>query len=221
MKLNLKRKLNNLYRSSWFITLFATTLGVLLALYLNNLNSRSKIENRKQNSIQNIKKELLNNTSELTDSKVNDRLIFFLNKLSDIDNKIPNILSTSVNSINYLRNNYPDLIQIIDSTITGNNLIEYNVNYRFVLDLKDLQNIAWETAKMSNVTNEIDYDCLQSLVKIYTLQEIFIKEQQKILNHIINAEHAKLRSSLLIVQQLESRLLESIIEGQEEFKNCD
>lgn len=69
MNFNAKRKLGKLYRSSWFITLFATMLGVLLAFYLNNLNERSKIENRKQISLQNLKKELINNKSELFESK--------------------------------------------------------------------------------------------------------------------------------------------------------
>ena len=72
----------------------------------------------------------------------------------------------------------------------------------FELNLDDLQNIAWETAKMSNITNELNYDCLQVLVKIYSLQEIFTNEQQKILNHFVNSEHGKLLSALLIVQQL-------------------
>ena len=67
MKIDFKEKIKHLYKSSWFITIFATTLGVLLAFYLNNLSSRSKIEHRKQVSIENINKELLNNKSELMD----------------------------------------------------------------------------------------------------------------------------------------------------------
>ena len=181
MKIDFKEKIKHLYKSSWFITIFATTLGVLLAFYLNNLSSRSKIEHRKQVSIENINKELLNNKSELMDSKINDQLIFFLNKINDIDSEISNVLSTSVSSMNYIKKTYPDYMEIVDSTIIDRSINTYNVKYRFELNLKDLQNIAWEAAKMSNILNEIDYDCLQQLVRIYSLQDIFNQEQQKIL----------------------------------------
>ena len=83
-----KSKLTNLLKGSWFVTVFATTLGVLLALYLNNLNARSKIENRKQISIENLDNELSNNKSTLLKSNENDRLIDFLTKVRKIDKNI-------------------------------------------------------------------------------------------------------------------------------------
>jgi len=218
MNLNIKSKLNKLY--SWFITLFATTLGVLLAFYLNNLNSRSKIENRKQISIQNLNNELFNNKTILLDSKDNEGLIDFLNKIKELDEEFPNELTTSINTMMKLKINYSDFIEIRDSTGIRDDLYKYNVAYKFELNLDDLQNIAWETSKMSNITNELNYECLQVLVKIYSLQKIFTDEQQKILNHFVNAEHDKLLSALLIVQQLKSQLLNIMVEGQKEINNC-
>ena len=85
--------MQKLLKSSWFITLFATTLGVLLALYLNNLDSRSKIERRKQISIQNLNQELETNSSELQDSDHNEELIDFLSAMKRIDDRIPNELT--------------------------------------------------------------------------------------------------------------------------------
>lgn len=221
MNLNIKSKLNKIYKSSWFITLFATTLGVLLAFYLNNLNSSSKIENRKLNSIQNLNNELFNNKIVLLDSKDNEVLIDFLNKIQELDEEFPNELTTSINTMMKLKISYSDFIEIKDSTRIGDDLYKYNVAYKFELNLDDLQNIAWETSKMSNITNELNYDCLQVLVKIYSLQEIFTNEQKKILNHFVNAEHDKLLSALLIVQQLKSQLLNVMVEGQKEINNCD
>jgi hypothetical protein len=143
MNLNIKSRFYKLYRSSWFITLFATTLGVLLAFYLNNLNSRSKVEHRKQISIENINKELLNNKLALLDSKDNDRLLAFLNMVKVIDNDIPNDLITSVPNMNALQRDYSDFIIINDSTYVESNLYQYNVNYKFNITFNELQNIAW------------------------------------------------------------------------------
>ena len=219
--LNIKSQLKKLYKSSWFITLFATTLGVLLAFYLNNLNERSKIENRKQISVQNLKKELANNKSELLNADNNDQLIDFLNAIKRIDATIPNTLSTSPSLMNELLTKYSDFIIIRDSIVIDEDQFEYHLNYKLNFELEELQNIAWETSKMSDVTNELDYNCLQILVKTYALQEIFTQEQQKVLNHFVNEEHIKVWGTILIVQQLKEQLLDAIIEAQEKVKDCN
>lgn len=221
MNLNIKKVLKELYKSSWFITLFATTLGVLLAFYLNDLSSRSKIENRKQLSILNINNELDRNKSVLNDSNNNERLINFLTKVRKINVEIPNELTTTASSMKKLKMNYADFIEIKDSIGSFKNSFKYNVAYKFELNLDDLQNIAWETSKMSDITTELNYDCLQALVKVYSLQEIYTNEQQKILVHFVNAEHNKLLSTLRIVQQLKSQLLNEIENGKIENKNCN
>jgi hypothetical protein len=81
MNLDIKNKLQKLYKSSLFITLFGTTLGVLFAFYLNNINSRLKIETRTEISIQNINSELLSNKSSLESIDDNQQLIDFLTKI--------------------------------------------------------------------------------------------------------------------------------------------
>jgi len=220
MNLNIKSKLNKLYKSSWFITLFATTLGVLLAFYLNNLSERAKIDSRKEISIKSINDELINNKSALLDSKDNDSLIEFLNTIKTIDSSIPNELTLSVNTMTELKNSYFNFIKIVDSTIIRDHLYKYNVSFKFELKLNDLRSIAWETSKISDVISELDYDCVQALVRIYSLQEIYSNEQQKILNHFVNADHKKLLSELLIIRQLKMQLLNSIIEGLEQIKSC-
>jgi len=221
MNLNIKKKIKKVYKSSWFITLFATTLGVLLAFYLNNISSNSKLESSKQISIQNLNTELSKNKSELLDSNDNERLIEFLIEIRKINNEISNDLILSTGKMDKIKNKYVDFIEIRDSTNIQSDHFRYNVAYKFELNLDDLQNIAWETSKMSDITNEFNYDCLQSLVKIYSLQEIFISEQQNLLGHFVNAEHNKLLSALRIVQQLKSQLLNVMDAGQNQIKNCD
>ena len=221
MNFSIKNSLQKIYKSSWFITLFATTLGVLLAFYLNNISSRSKIELRKQVSIQNLNNEIFKNKSELLDSNDNERLIDFLSEIRKINNEISNDLTLSTNAMDKLKKEYSDFIEIRDSTNVLNNQYKYNIAYKFELNLDGLQNIAWETSKMSGITNEFNYDCLQDLVKIYSLQEIFKNEQQKLINHFVNAEHNKLLSALNIVQQLKTQLLNVMDEGQRQIDQCN
>ena len=221
MKLNIKNRLKKLYRGSWFITLFATTLGVLLAFYLNNVSYRLKIESRKQVAIENLNNEISNNTSTLTDSDDNLRLIGFLREVRKIDNEISNDLVVSIDEMRELKTKYSDFIEIRDSISNGTDQVKYNVAYTFELNLDDLQKISWETSKMSDVINELNYDCLQVLVRIYSLQEIYLNEQQKILEYFVNAEHQKLLSAMGILQQLKTQLLGVMVEGQNKIDDCN
>ncbi|EAQ99691.1 hypothetical protein [Maribacter sp. HTCC2170] len=221
MKFNIKYRLNKLYKSSWFITLFATTLGVLLAFYLNNLNDNLKIESSKQVVIKNLNNEITNNKLTLNDPSDNQRLINFLLEVREIDEEISNELTTSIHNINELKINYPDFIEIKDSIDIDVNLFKYNVSYKLELNFNDLQKISWETSKMSDVINELNYDCLEALNEIYYRQGIYTNQQQKTLEYFVSAEHKKLLKALNIIEQLKSQLIDQISESQNKIKNCD
>lgn len=220
MKLRLKKHTSNLLKSSWFITLFATTLGVLLALHLNNLNSKIKIEEKKQLAIKNIEKELILNKEEIDDSEDNDKLLKFLEKVDKENKGITKKLYLSSTSMKEILTQYPNYIEIIDSTKTIKDEYVYNVNYQFGLGLDNLQKIAWETSQMSDIINELSYECLQTIVTTYSLQEIYTKEQQKLTNHLINEDFNKIFKSMSILKNLKLQLSEAISEAKELIKNC-
>ncbi len=220
MKFNIKYRLEKLYKSSWFITLFATTLGVLLAFYLNNLNDHLKIEARKQVAIENLENEIKNNKLTLNKTHDNQRLIDFLQTVEEIDIEISNELTTSIHEMSELKINYHDLFEIKDSIDLDNNLFKYNVSYTLQLNFNDLQKISWETSKMSTIFNELSYDCLQALNQVYYRQEIYTRQQQKTLEYLINAEKKQLLSALRIIEQLKSQLIDEISESQNKMSDC-
>ncbi|MBV1923360.1 MAG: hypothetical protein KUG68_04940 [Flavobacteriaceae bacterium] len=221
MKLNIKSRLKKLYKSSWFITLFATTLGVLLAFYLNNLNDHLKIESSKQVVIENLNNEIANNKLTLNDPSDNKKLINFLQRVREIDEEISNELTTSIHEMSELKINFPAFIEINDSIDLSANLFKYNVSYRLELNFNDLQKISWETSKMSDVINELNYDCLEALNEIYYRQGIYTSQQQKTLEYFVNAEHKKLLKALRIIEQLKAQLINQISDNQIRIKNCD
>ena len=219
-KFNIKYKLKTLYKSSWFITLLATTLGVLLAFYLNNVNDYLKIESSKQVAIENLNNEIKNNKLTLNDPSDNQKLIDFLLEIRKIDAEISNELKTSIHVMSELKINYPGFIEIKDSIDLGDNLIKYNISYKLELNFNDLQSISWEAAKISNVINEFSYDCLQILIEIYYRQEIYTIQQQKTLEYFVNTEFKKLLSALLVIEQLKSQLIAQISESQNKIDVC-
>ena len=212
MKLNLRNRISELLKSNWFVTLFATTLGILLALYLNNLNIKWNTEKEKNIAIENLELELSNNAEELSANETNDSLLVFLNKIKEINSDILSEFKASSRDINLIAKEYPHFIKIIDSTKIDEKQYTYAVAYEFEFALDDLQNVAWETSKMSNITNEFDYDCLNSLVRTYDLQQLYVVQQQKLLDYFINSEHNKLHQAISINQQLRIQLLNEIEE---------
>lgn len=221
MKLKIRNKLERLYKGTWFITLFATTIGVLLAFYLNNLNEHIKTDSLKQVSLKSIHDELIHNESRLLDTTANDQLIKFLKAVKAIDAHIPTELTTSIGEMSVLKTSYADFIKIVDSVLIEKEIFKYSMSYKFELNLDDLRSIAWETSKLSEVIRELKYECVQALVKIYSLQEIYASEQQKTLNYFVEVNHKKLLNEMLIVKQLRTQLLVAIKEGIEEIKNCN
>jgi len=221
MKFKIKKRLKKLYKGSWFITLFATTLGVLLAFYLNNENDRLKMKSRKQVVIENLTNEIEKNKVTLNDPTDNSRLIEFFKEVKKIDSEISNEPITSVQEMNKLIASYPNFIKIKDSIDLGTNLVQYNVVYKPELNFNDLQKISWETSKMSDVINELSYDCLEALNQIYYRIEVYTNEQQKTLQHLVNVEHNKLLSALLIIEQLKSQLIDEITAGQNKMSSCN
>ncbi len=220
MKSSVGKRLKNLGGSSWFITLFATTLGVFLALYLDNLNSTLKTKERKEVSLQNIYDELVNNELELSDSMGNVKVKNFLDAIIEIDPNISGSTTSKSAHINVLKKRYPELLGVRDSTHVKEDQYLYKLDYQMEFELHAIKNIAWETSKMSNITNEFDYDCLQELVEVYSLQELYLEEQQKVLGYVINQDLIKINRVLYLLQQLRAQLLESIREAKEAVQDC-
>ena len=99
-------------------------------------------------------------------------------------------------------------------------MIKYNVKYTPELNFNDLQKISWETSKMSNIVNELNYDCLQVLNEIYFRQEVYATQQQKTLEYFVNGDFKKLLKALHIIEQLKSQLIEQISDGQFKIDEC-
>ncbi|TJY38072.1 hypothetical protein [Pontimicrobium aquaticum] len=221
MNISLKKTLKRLYKSTWFVTLFATTMGVLLAFYLNDVSIRTKINQKKAVSIKSLALELKNNENTLVSSNDNKKLTNFLQELKKINGKISRVIEISTSERKKLEKKYHQLFNVVDSIKTNKDLYQYNVEYSFNLELNDLSDIAWETYKLSEVINEFDYECIQAFVGAYKLQEIYLNEQQKLLNYFVNANHSKLLGELLIIQQLKSQLINTIKQSQKQLMICN
>lgn len=76
-------------------------------------------------------------------------------------------------------------MEIKDSLSIDNKKKKYFVDYDISYSITFLPDIAWEASKMANVTNDLPYPCLESLIYVYSMQELYKKEERNLLSYSI------------------------------------
>lgn len=216
----IKSVIEQLGQSSWFMTLFATMFGVLLAFYLDGCGERSSMRLRKASALDNVEREVHKNIEELQESGNNDSLAMFLYSVSQIDKDYPSRLTLPADTAANWRQQYGNFFNIIDSTFVEDGVYEYSFSYSLVLHLFNLQSIAWESVKLGGVANELNYNCLEQLIDVYSLQDLFTVEERKLLDHFASNDKGKVLIGLVICSDILDELniaYESALEG---ISNC-
>ena len=206
------------------MTMFATTLGVLLALFLSNFNMSMQKENNKEIAISNLNLEFSNNIDQIRNSRDNnDSILNFLFEIQDLDIRLTEKFSTTSLKLNTIAERYPKYITIVDSMSFSNTnpeLFTYTVKYNFPVNSNTVENIAWEAIKINNSINEFSYECLKSLMAVYDTQEYYNKVQNKNLEYFTEAEYYKLMRNLSINKTITDTLIKQIEKTIDELKNC-
>lgn len=212
------KKILKLITGSTFITFLSTTLGVLLAFYLDNRSSKQEIEHKVKVSIENIFEELDNNIDQLKDSTDIQLQLEMYYDIGEINPELSSELTTTTETIQNLRSKYGEFIEVIDSSKTESSEYTYSVSYSFQVSLFTLSKIAWESAKTAGIMEHLKYETLLSLTQIYELQELFNEEQQKTFTPIIEERPKEFVMRTRIVEQLRAQLLYITQESVHELK---
>jgi len=159
MKKNTKRILK--YTIEFLIVAF----GVFLGIYVSEKQNEHKITLEKENSINYIFEELENNRVSLKKSIKYHELID-----AQIDSITPTLSKKDLFA-NYVENE-----KFKHSTIKGWSGIR----------LANLDDTAFETAKINGIIKEYDLKFIQNISKIYKAQEVVIEFGESILTKMIN-----------------------------------
>jgi hypothetical protein len=188
-------------------------IGINLAIWFNDWNSSKKITHNKKIAISKIVEEIKNNTAELNVAHKSNQLILsaFSAYKEIYDNNTSEIISTPL-ELGKLRMKYPGYFRVTDSIEYENGLYHYKGVTHIELEIPILTDIAWETTRAINVTNEFDYECLYNLESIYNLQSRVQSEIDKAANAVQKNELEDLMSILGFLNQLDLQL-------QENYKN--
>lgn len=224
----MKKKLNHLreltlraIKNSTFINLFATTLGVLLAFYLNGLYESNIIKTKVDVAYSNIITELERNKQDVLEDQKNDTVIFVIDQIRKYDKFLkgeiistPQKFGSIVDEIN--------AIEVVDSLNLEQGVVKYFVNYsNLQFSISTLPNVAWEAAKTAEIANYLEYECLSTIIRIYELQDLFKAEEYKLLEYYSDENYIQFYNTAAISRGLRNQLLERYDEAIDKLKSCN
>ncbi len=184
------------------------TFGVFLGIYTSDLQNEKKTKREKEKSINYILKELENNKINVEKSIEYHQLI-----KSNIDS-LASSLTEKDNFENYLGNK-----KFRHNQIEGWNGVR----------LADIDNTAFEGAKISGIIQEYDIELIQIISKIYKRQEVYSKFGNSLLDRMLGINSStkvidvfgpiQLMTTDLL--SLEKQLLKELEKVQKEIKTSD
>ena len=201
--------------------IFLIFVGINLAIWFNNWNSSQKINRDKKTALVRIEEEIKNNLNEVTNARATNQL--FLQSFTAYQPFFSNDSDTLIatpEQFHALQNKFPEFFTVTDSVVNNGGNYFYIGSSNLHLELSELSEIAWETTRSINITNDFSYDCLYELESLYNLQRKVDAKNKLITDAVLadNMEH--LIRVLNVMGQIEVQLLEDYGHVLEVLKDC-
>ena len=201
--------------------LILIVLGILLAINLNTWNANRKQKHQTKLSIVKIQEEVNLNIAELSEViEANAGLNEFCREIAGLRGKHINKIECSKEKMKDLKAAYAEQFAIGDSVEKAKGMIEYELKINYEIEYGELNDIAWQTAQVSNNVNEYEYDCLKNLLSVYGFQEIFVEVQNKFLDYKIMKDEEELIATIQLCHRMGLDLLERYKSLEEEIEKC-
>jgi hypothetical protein len=196
-------------------------IGISLAIWFNNWNSSIKSTKEKEIAISKIEEEIQSNIKEIIAArKINQSILDAYSEYKKIYKGTSSELISTSEHLNTLQRKYPNFFTVSDSVKQESGSFLYTGTTFINLELAELSQIAWETTRSINTTNEFDYECLYELESMYNLQRRVENEIEKAANALQKQEINELMSILIFLNQYDIQLEKDYQNMLENIKNC-
>ena len=219
--IQLRQLILKILKNNTFVTLFATTLGVLSAFYLDGLYESNINKTKVDNAYSNIIIELEKNKKSVLEDRKNDTVIFAIDQIRKYDKFLKGEIIATPQKFDSIMEHIK-VAQVVDSMILDQGNVKYFVNYSDLqFSISTLPNVAWEAAKTAEIANDLEYECLSTIIKIYELQDLFESEEYKLLGYYSDEKYIQFYNSASVSRGLRNQLLERYEEALVKLKNCN
>lgn len=184
-------------------------VGITLAIGFNNWNTNSQTNQNKAVAISKINDELAANLVELQIAhQKNGQLGAAIDAFQGLYFENSSQIHATTRQMDSLQKIYPDFFRINSQSRLNDSISLYQGESHILLELPELSDIAWETARNMVITNSFDYECLYKLEGIYNLQDRASAEIDKTAQFLLESNLPKLIGQLRISGQINEQLLE-------------
>ncbi|MEM9920727.1 MAG: hypothetical protein AAF990_21695, partial [Bacteroidota bacterium] len=97
----------------------------------------------------------------------------------------------------------------------------YTLGINFELEFGELNDIAWNTAQLSNNVSQYKYDCLKNILAVYGFQKIYVEVQSKFLDYKIRKDLEEFIVTFQLCHKMGVDLLERYTFLKDEIESCD
>lgn len=196
-------------------------VGINLAIWFNNWNASRKADTEKEAAITKITEELKSNQQELEAALNNySFMISAYYAFDSLYDEQEQAISCTPRQMAQLRNAYLDFFLPTDSTALGNGRYSYDGSSNVYIELPDLSEIAWETARSVNISNRFTFNCLYELETLYSLQRRVQKEVDKASDALQQQDMEKFIQILQFLKQLADPLQERYATMAQQVGRC-
>ncbi len=217
-------KLKKKFTFDWkyvFGELLLLFVGITLAIWFNNWNSQKQIEDEKKIALEKIKGEIRNNLDEmLVAQEKNEMIRSAFTSFQKIYQETSTRAITTPEHMDSLQRAFPNYFRITDSTEVEPGKFEYSGDTFIVLEIPELTEIAWETTRSINVTNEFSFDCLFEFESVYNLQRRVLNEVNKASDALQKKDLTELMNVLSFMEQFNPPLIENYQNMLEDIDKC-
>ena len=190
-----------------FVEVFLIFIGINLAIWFNNWNTQIKIGREKKLAVSKIKEELQKNRKELRKAKeINQLVLKAFNEYKSIYKSNSKEIVTTPLILSKLQKKYSNFFIIKDSSEIESGTFLYTGSTYINLELPELTQIAWETTRSLDASNQFGFECLYELESTYNLQKRVENEVEKAALALQKREIEDLMNILEFLNQYETQL---------------
>ena len=199
--------------------------GLFLAMKLDQWATEDKLSQRKDIALQNIRAELELNREELNTSGNNEDFYVVLEGIApylDLATGSKALqLKAAPAEMKTLRDSFPESLTIADSTRISGTQYHYTVEINVGgFNYVHLGNIAWEATKFGNLIDQIEFECIEKLLEVYKMQEIYLEYQDRYIEVFVEEDMAKILNQFSILYEFWKALNDTYETALDDYEIC-
>ncbi|GAB4517652.1 MAG: hypothetical protein Tsb004_27960 [Allomuricauda sp.] len=210
------------FKKGWVIELLVTALSTIFGVYygflLTDRREEREINEKKQLVVKNILEEVANNKKDIEHTIKSFQVwLDFETILQKLDGQE---YGYQISKDTYDKDSIHRALFWVGDSIEIEDQLWYQGNLGYRFEITNFSFIAYETAKMADVLNELDFQCLYDIESAYQKQRQVSQQMETLVGLMQQTDANKMRTHLKLSMQFCKGLMDQYAVVQSLNSNC-